>query len=130
MSACYSVRIKVKLKDEKSAVRKINGYMKERNDADYAVKRYAESGIGTDSFDSLMKIFLAKLQSGYFHIEKENGFTVYTNDFNASYGWEDIITGMFYEITPFLEDESELCMSIDNYCAEYVIQNGECIQER
>ena len=48
--------------------------------------------------------------------------------FNASYRWEVVMIEMFKEITPYLEDKSELYIDIENDYDRLVVKKGKCIQ--
>lgn len=128
MGACYSVTLKAKIKDEKGVVKALNEFIKNDNKTDYSLDLYKAQGIGTETFDDLMRIFLAGWKHQEVDITEKEGFRVYANDFNASYGWEGVMIRMFHEIVSFLEDGSELLIYPDSSYDLLSVECGEVIQ--
>lgn len=128
MGACYSVRLKVKLQDEEGAIKALNEHMTNNTRANYSLEEYAEQGVTTETFDDLMRIFLAGWKGQEVVIGEAKGFTVYDNDFDASYGWERVMMEMFEVLTPFVKDGSELFMYVENDYDKLVVKNGKCVQ--
>lgn len=127
MGACYSVTLKVNLIDEKGAINALNHHIAQDARTHYALEKYASIGVGTTTFDDLMRILLAELQCPVSIFQKSE-FRVYENDFNASYGWESVMMEWFEVMTPFLADGSELFIFPDEDYDKLVIQNGKCVQ--
>lgn len=127
MGACYSVTMKVNVVDEKGAVNALNHHIAQDARAHYALEKYANIGVNTTTFDDLMRILLAEIQYPV-SITQNGEFTVYDNDFDASYGWEIVMMEWFKVMAPFLADGSELIIYPDDDCDELIIQNGKCIQ--
>lgn len=128
MGACYSVRLKVKVLDEPSAIKALNDHISNDTRADYSLDRYAKQGIAPDTFNNLMRIFLAGWAGHWVEIYPEKGFTVYENDFDASYGWERVMMEMFETLAPFVKNGSEMLIYVDNDYDKLVIKNGKCVQ--
>ena len=128
MGACYSVRLKVKVQDEPGAIKALNDHMTNNTRADYSLEEYAEQGITTETFDDLMRIFLAGWKGQEVFINPEKRFTIYENDFDASYGWEVVLMDMFEVLTPFVKNGSELFMYVDNDYDRLVVKRGKCVQ--
>lgn len=128
MGACYSVRLKVNLQDEPGAIKALNDHMKSNTKADYSLEEYAKEGVTPDTFNNLMRIFLAGWHGHWVEIYPEKGFTVYENDFDASYGWEGVLMDMFEVLTPFVKNGSELFMYVDNDYDRLVVKKGKCVQ--
>ena len=128
MGACYSVTIKVNVTDVPSAIKALNDHITNDTRSNYSLEEYAKHGITTETFDDLMRIFLAGWPGQEIDISKENEFTVYDNGFNASYGWECVMMDMFETLAPFVSEGSELYISIDNDYDKLVIKNGKCVQ--
>lgn len=124
MSACYSVELKVKVLDEQGAIKALKNHIENDKRTDYSLVEAAERGITTETFDDLIKIFLADCDD----IEEHKGFTYYSNDFNASYGWESVMMEMFETLTPFVEDGSKLLIYPDSDYDELIVKNGKCVQ--
>ena len=130
MGACYDVTLKVKVLNEKGAIKAQNEHIENDTMTYYSLDKYAKEGITTETFDDLMRIFLAGWKGQEVKISKcSNGFTVYENSFNASYGWEVVMITMFQEIAPYLENKSELVIDIDNDYDKLVVKDGKAIQK-
>ena len=59
MGACYDVILRVKIYDEGGAINALNELIKNDTRTNYNLEKYAEQGITTETFDDLMRIFLA-----------------------------------------------------------------------
>ena len=129
MGACYYVKLKVKVKDEQGAILALNEHIKNDKRTDYSLDKYAEQGITTETFDDLMRIFLAGWKGQEVEITKEkNGFTKYVNGFDASYGWESVMMEMFDTLAPYLKDGSEFLIYPDSDYDKLIVQNGVSVQ--
>ena len=126
MGACYSVTLRVNLSDEEGAIKALNEHMSKDSRTNYALDKYSAAGIEPTTFDGLMKIMLAALQHNVF-INSEGKYRVYENYFNASYGWEGVMSEWFEVLTPFLEDGSKIRIWPDSGCEEAVVKSGKCI---
>ena len=60
----------------------------------------------------------------------DNGWTTYSNGFDATYGWESVMMEMFEELAQVLEDGSDLFINCDDGVDVLVIKDGKCIQEK
>ena len=127
MGACYSVNVKVNLIDEIGAINALNKHIKKDKGVNYSLDRYAEIGATTDTFDGLMKILLAEVQSKV-SIVKKRKYAYYDNCFCASYGWEYIMIDWFKVIAPYLADGSQMLIYPDEDYDKLVIKNGKCVQ--
>ena len=129
MGACYDVNLKVKLKNEKGAIQALNEHIKNDKRANYSLDKYAEQGVTTETFDDLMRIFLAGWKGQEVEItEGKDGFTTYKNNFDASYGWESVMIEMFETLTPYLEDGSEFLIYPDSSYDKLIVKNGKFVQ--
>jgi hypothetical protein len=126
MGACYYVKLKVKVKDEKGAVSALNEHIKNDKRANYSLDDYAKEGATTETFGGLMRIFLAGREE--LDIGKVDGFTIYENEFDASYGWESVMMEMFDTLAPYLEDGSEFLIYPDSDYDKLIVQNGKSVQ--
>ena len=127
MGACYSVYLKVNFIDEEGAVKALNEHMTNDTGTDYSLEKYANIGVTPDTFDGLMKILLAETQREV-TIFEHGRFTIYENDFDASYGWEAIMMEWFEVLAPFLKNDSKLLIYPDNDYDHLIIKNGKCVQ--
>jgi hypothetical protein len=124
MGACYSIRLKVKLTDEQGAIHALNE--KISTGAKESIRfNIKELGADTGTFDGLMKVFLAGWPENQFQKNVEDGFLIYTNDFNAMYSWEQVMAEMFETIAPYLADGSEFYSNPDNWWETAKIKNGK-----
>lgn len=128
MGQCYTVTLKVKVLDEQGAIKALNEHIKNDNRTEYSLNLYAEQGITTETFDDLMRIFLAGWKHQEVTITPKRIYTYYENDFDASYGWESVMMEMFEVIAPYVKDGSELLIYPDEDYDKLVVKNGECIQ--
>ena len=127
MGACYSVTVKVNVLDEPGAIKTLNEHIANDIGTDYSLDKYAANGITTETFDGLMRILLAGVQHEV-AIYQHGKFTLYDNDFDASYGWERIMMEWFELLAPFLADKSQLLIYPDEDYDKLVIKNGKCVQ--
>ena len=128
MGSCYSVSLKAKVTDEKGAIEALNRHIRTDKRADYSLEKYAAQGIGTETFDDLMRIFLAGWKHQEVSITEEDGFRIYSNDFNASYGWEAVMIRMFHLLAQFLDDQSELLIWPESSYDLLVVADGKAFQ--
>lgn len=128
MGMCYDIMFKAKVKNEEKAVKALWKFIDNR-DADFNIDAFAKLGIGTESFDDLVRIIFAAWPYNNFYIEEEEGWIVYTNDFNASYGWFEVMIDAFDVMTPYLENGSNLIIdgdSSDDHW-ERTVRNGKAV---
>lgn len=127
MGACYTVVLKVSLTNETGAIKALNDHIAKDTGVRYALEKYANVGVTPDTFDGLMKILLAELQHKI-SISQEGEFRTYENDFDASYGWEDVMIQWFEVLSPFLADGSQLLIYPDDGYNELKIIDGKCVR--
>lgn len=119
MGACYSVNLKVNIKDEKGVIKALNEHM---NNYTRAVYENAKA----ETFDDLMRILFADHQRKV-DIWEEKKWRCYENDFDASYGWESVMLEWFEVMAPFLGDGSRLVIYPDNGRDEVVVRDGKYV---
>lgn len=124
MGACYSVDMKIRLKDKGAANRVLRKHIYEDTGTDYNLKAFAREGITPDDFDNLMRIFLAGWKKTPFEKTEKDGWIIYSNDFDASYGWNTVMFTMFELIKPYLEDDSQIIIGQDNYTYTVTVENN------
>lgn len=106
-------------------------HSRESGPADFSLAKYAEEGVGTETLDDLMRIFLAGWKSQPVRKENEgDGFTAYSNGFTASYGWERVMIDMFFAVGETLCDGSELNIDCDDGVDQVVVEDGSVTQVR
>jgi len=128
MGACYDVTLKIKVTDEKNAIIALNKKIRNDKRVNFSLENYAKQGITTKTFDDLMKIFLAGWKNQEIKIDKSSHYTIYSNAFNASYGWEDVMIEMFKTLAPFLQNNSRFLIYSEDGYDELIVKNGKCIQ--
>lgn len=126
MGACYSVNLKIKVLERKKAEKALYDHMIHDNKTDYNLKAFSKEEIKTDSLDNLIRINLAGWRRCPYDKSTYEGWTYYSNDFDASYGWESVLIKMFQILAPYLEDESELHIYLDSEDIHFLAQNGKC----
>lgn len=129
MGAVYSVQLKMYVEDEQGAVETLQNYVENKGaDAhtDFSLEDHADEGVYPDNLDDLIKIFLAGWASTPFNKKVDgDGMLTYTNDFDASYGWEGVMQDMFELLIPYISDISTLMIEPDNNGYTLGIENGE-----
>ena len=125
MSACYSVNVELRVKKdcEEKVVETLQNKMK-RAKEEYVC--YGEEKI-PNTLKELMGIFFVE-DAVYYNYTQVGTWYWVNSAFNASYGWETVMIEMFKEITPYLEDKSELYIDIENDYDKLVIKKGKCVQ--
>ena len=123
MSACYAINVELRVKDEAKVIETLQNKInraKEEN-VDYGIKEVPTT------LKELLGIFFVEHQEMY-NYKRVGNWHMVDSGFNASYGWEVVMMDMFREITPYLEDKSELYIDIENDYDKLVIKKGKCVQ--
>lgn len=112
MGMCYSTYCKAICKDEGEVVHLAREYIRDAS-------RYARfSSDGFTDLDGMMKMFFTD------DVEKDSDGT-YAADFDASYGWENVMQEMFEAIAPALEDGSCLEVYADSWKDILIVKDGK-----
>lgn len=129
MSACYSVNLELRPKDETKTIEAMKKFIKENHlKADFMIEEYKKDGIGTESLKDLVAIMLAGWSGQRIKIRPlKKGFKSYSNDFNARYGWLRVIEGWFRAIGETLENGSEISIWVENSLEHYEVEDGEVV---
>lgn len=126
MSACYSVKLSIRVKNEKEAYEKVKEFMCNEKDTNFSVEDFKKEGVDVNTLDGLIRVILAGwLCTPYKKEITDNGLAVYTNDFNASYGWENVMMNFFDAIAPCLEDKSMIFIEPDSDYDKAIVKNGK-----
>lgn len=128
MGASYSVDLTVSLTDEEKAAEIVRKFIQDSN-AEFHLDDFNAIGISTDTFDNLMRIVLASWESTPVKIEQIDDYRKYSNDFDASYGWESVMIEVFEALVPVLRDGSTLDLSADNAYVGYAVTDGKLVQK-
>ena len=88
----------------------------------YGMQGLRMKGFDFDNIWDLMSVFFCgwgqKLK------ETANADWLYSG-FDASYGWESVMTDAFEKIAPFLEEGSEIKIYPDSGCDHGIVENGK-----
>lgn len=129
MSACYSVNLEMRPKDETKTIEAMKKFIKENPlKADFMIEEYKKDGIGTESLKDLVAIILAGWSGQRIKVRAlKKGFKCYSNEFNARYGWLRVIESWFRAIGETLEDGSEISILVENSLEHYEVEDGEVV---
>ena len=114
MGACYDVELKLNVKDEDLLKKLMNKYIDENNG--FVVFNLEERD--RNNLVDLVKIFITD------RCFSVNG-DVYESSFEASYGWESVMTESFEEYAEALEDGSYIIIWPDNDYDKIIVKNGK-----
>ena len=127
MSCCYTTRLEMKSKDEAKTIAAAKEFIRANPcGANFCLEGYAKDGIDVETLDGVVSVMLAGWSGQRVSKESlENGFTSYRNEFNASYGWQMVMEGMFEAMGPTLENGSEFFIEADSSRVTYTVEDGE-----
>lgn len=110
MGTYYSVAARFGVKNRRSASAAIRNYIHQHDgvDCDFALSDWCAEDVSVRTFDGLMRIVFAGWKSTEFDVCRESGFSVYTNAFHASYGWENVMLDVVDLLKPFLKSKSSI----------------------
>jgi len=128
MGQTYSVNVKLIRDNDEVLIRKMNEFIRvteadESRRTDFSLDAYRKRGIGTESVEDLMKIFIT--DRGF-----ESDGVNFESDFDACYGWESVMLDMFKFIAPVLKDGSEIEIWPDDGWQRLYIKNGKVYDAR
>lgn len=130
MGAVYSTRIYLLYDDEQAVVEAIKGFIRDNQQSVIFTERLLRDFYENNTLESgLRVIFTEYLYKTSTSIRKEcYGYDTdncYESDFNASYGWETVMTDAFEYMAPALKDGSELYIWPDHGEDYLVVENGQ-----
>lgn len=130
MGACYTVILRVKPKDEKTAYHILREWMcKHEKDGFccFSLPAHEKEGLKPDTFLNIIRILLAGWNETPYKESKpdEEGFITCENDFTASYGWEIVLLSFAEALAPLLADGSNIYIEPDDGYHEFQIRNGK-----
>ena len=128
MSNCYCVELTIKPPSDKRKLATLlkNYITKNPLNANFSLEKLKDEGVGTRKFEDLIKIMLAGWKSQPISINtNKDGFITIGNGFNASYGWKNVMIGMFEAMAPLLANDSSLNIDEDEGGSEYVVKDGK-----
>ena len=125
MSACYAVNVELRIKEgcEEKVIETLQNKIKraEEEGTNYGLKEIP------NTLKELLNVFFVS-HGDYYKYTQVGTWHMVDSAFNASYGWEVVMIEMFKEITPYLENKSELYIDIENDYDRLVIRKGQCVQ--
>ena len=127
MGQCYDVRLELIGVNQKKVIEKLNHLVAvlSENMCTFSLDRFASEGVTTNTFEGILRIFVAGWKSCPFNIEGDPDKVIITNGFEASYGWDLVLDEMFRALKDCCDDGSTMYVSGDNYTKKYEITNGE-----
>ena len=114
MGQCYSVDLKIKLKDADAFVR----LTREFADANGWSQDYKDELTGINGIINFI------VGDGSVDVHYENGFPVFRGEFDASYSWDSVLENWFGAVAPSLEDGSEIEVAPDEGLWKCVVRDG------
>lgn len=132
MGAVYSIRAYLLYDDEQAVAESIIKFVKENTSwVDFTSSDVKELKKNKTLMNALKVIFTdytyktdPVIREKYYGYDTDN---CYESDFNASYGWENVMTEAFKYMASALKDGSELYIWPDSGEDYLVIQNGTCV---
>lgn len=126
MGQCYSVTYKLNPKTtEDEIVKRLNNYIDDEENTGRTHWNYDDC-LDRNSLDELMKLLIPP-RAIY---KRDDGY--YSGDFDASYGWFDLMYTAFKKMIPALDEDSYVeiypdsgCYKLevhDDYITEYITQ--------
>ena len=132
MGAVYSIRAYLLYDDEQAVVEAVQKFIRDHShEVDFTKAWVRELDANKTLMNALQVLFTnyvyktdPAIRTKYYGYDTDN---CYESDFNASYGWETVMTDAFEYMAPALKDGSELYIWPDFGEDYLVIQNGACI---
>ena len=115
MGQCYTVYLKMKLKDADEFVRLSRKYATDNNWSEDYMRQMS-------SIDGIIKQMIS---TGDLTVQCESGWPVFRSDFDASYSWDGVMDEWFHAIAPSLEDGSEIEVFPDVGSWKCVVHDGK-----
>ena len=127
MGQTYSIHLKLKIKDEKGLKKALSDKIArgEEERTNYSLDHCRDIGVDTDTLDGLLQVIFGGWNAGL--KPAPNG--TLESDFDACYGWEDVMMDAFDEMAPFLEDGSSLKIYPDTSYDLQIVEGGKAIQK-
>ena len=117
MGQCYTVYLKMKLKDADEFVNASRKFAEDNYwGYDYIAKM--------TSVDKIIKYFVGGTSSGVC-VDYEDGWPVFRGDYDACYSWDGTLENWFHAIAPSLEDGSEIEVYPDTGRWKCVVHDGK-----
>lgn len=116
MGACYTIEMRLMFKDEDEFIRKSNSYI----DSTSSSVDYSDmSEIDRNTVKGILSILFTN------NVYKSK--SMWYSDFNASYGWERVMTDWFTEIADTLRDKSRIKIWPDEDYDDIRVVEGKAV---
>lgn len=132
MGQCYSIELRVRFTDERAATAAMQQKMERAKDEriNYNLPQFTERGVDLDDAFGLLRVVFADWPRNDYtrHEPDADGITIITNNFDASYGWHQVMSDFFELLAPYLADGSSLDIWPDSGHDYMTISNHKFIQ--
>ena len=115
MGQCYTVYLKMKLKDADEFVRLSRKYATDNKWSEDYMRKMS-------SIDEIIKQMIS---TGDLTVRCEDGWPVFRSDFDASYSWDDVMYEWFDAVASALKDGSEIEVFPDAGGWRCVVHDGK-----
>ena len=122
MGQCYSVYLKVKLADEKGAINALNNFVDTYEHANFYAEEFENEGIDRNTIEGLFRAIFGGWNFNHPKYSVDKGTISYECNFDASYGWEYVMTDGFAVLAPYASGTYK-CYP-DSGCTKGTIKNG------
>lgn len=128
MGQCYTTYLKVRFNDEDGAKKELRNKISRGREEHigYDVEGLvAKHGYDLDNMSDLLSVFFSGWGTRLKRDYRDTDIRV--ADFNASYGWEDVMIETFSIIAPFMEDGSWMKIYPDSDYDHLVVKGGKAV---
>lgn len=130
MGACYSISVKLKIKDgmEQNVVDALNAKIEraEKENVDYNINKHNPDFKAPYNLEELCATFFVEHQKMYGYTRQGNTIDI-DSSFDASYGWEMVMIDAFEVMAPFLNDGSKMVIDTDDGVDRITLKDGKVI---
>ena len=131
MGACYSVQFKIRIEEgcEDRLFKELKNIIEmgdKEGKVNFNLDKVKQNGNNLETYLDLLKVFFSTCSKPAKDITIESDRCLsYNNDFDASYGWIDIMEYVIHTIAEYLDDYSHFYIEADNDSVIYVIADGK-----
>lgn len=115
MGQCYTVYLKMKLKDADEFVCLSRQYATDNDWPEACMRKMS-------SVDEIIKQMIS---TGDLTVQHDGEWSLFRSDFDASYSWDDVMDEWFHAVAPSLEDGSEIEVFPDAGSWRCIVSDGE-----
>lgn len=121
MGAVYSIEGNLRYKSEADIVNATKEYINQTTNAKFSNTEFS------NIYGVLAVMFTKKVHTGSKSSDSYSDTISFFADFNASYGWESVMTGWFDFIAPYLENASILRIAPDTGSYSGEVRDGKVV---